>query len=183
MHSACSKNWINVWGFTLYHVEGQLKLLKFQHWHFSWLQQFNFRFWRNTVMRQKSGAWVISHLLPAACSLSHISYAYFKWVAMLDRFFWQRAYIGITRSCIRWYVRKKFLTWADSLTYMGKGWRNNISLSMENFVKLGYFESKKVHQQIKLSLKYVWFIAESKVYFTFWWNHWVCQIKHVFCYK
>ena len=37
MHSACSKHWINVLRFTLYHVEGRLKLLKFQHWQFSWL--------------------------------------------------------------------------------------------------------------------------------------------------
>ena len=30
---------------------------------------------------------------------------------MWDRFFRQRAYIGITRSRMRWYLRKKFLTW------------------------------------------------------------------------
>ena len=30
---------------------------------------------------------------------------------MWDRFFRQRAYIGITRSVMRWYVRKKYLTW------------------------------------------------------------------------
>ena len=29
---------------------------------------------------------------------------------MWDRFFRQRAYIGITRSCMRWYVRKNYLT-------------------------------------------------------------------------
>ena len=29
------------------------------------------------------------------------------WAAMWDRFFRQRAYIGITRSHMRWYVRKK----------------------------------------------------------------------------
>ena len=40
-------------------------------------------------------------------SLSRISYAYLTWVAMWGRFFLQRAYIGITRSCMRWYVRKK----------------------------------------------------------------------------
>ena len=70
-------------------------------------QQFNFRFWRNTVMHQK----LISRLLPAACGLSRISYAYLTWVAMWDRFFRQRAFIGITRSCMHWYVRKNYLTW------------------------------------------------------------------------
>ena len=53
------------------------------------------------------------YLTLAACGLSRISYAYFTWVAMSDRvfrFFRQRAYIGITRSRMRWYVRKKFLT-------------------------------------------------------------------------
>ena len=29
---------------------------------------------------------------------------------MWDRFLRQRAYIGITRSCMRWYVRKDFLS-------------------------------------------------------------------------
>ena len=45
-----------------------------------------------------------------ACGLSRISYAYLTWVAMWDRFFRQPAYIGITRSCMRWYVRKNYLT-------------------------------------------------------------------------
>ena len=40
------------------------------------------------------------------CGLSRISYAYLTWVAMWDKFYRQRAYIGITRSCMRWYVRK-----------------------------------------------------------------------------
>ena len=38
-----------------------------------------------------------------------ISYAYLTSVAMWDRFFQQRAYIGITRSCMRWYVRMNHL--------------------------------------------------------------------------
>ena len=42
--------------------------------------------------------------------LSRISYAYLTWVAMWDRFFRQRAYMGITRSRMRWYVRKDFLS-------------------------------------------------------------------------
>ena len=42
--------------------------------------------------------------------LSRISYAYLTWVAMWDRFFRRRAYIGITRSCMPWYVRKDFLS-------------------------------------------------------------------------
>ena len=42
----------------------------------------------------------------AACGLSRISYAYLTWVAIWDRFFRQRANIGITRSRMRWYVRK-----------------------------------------------------------------------------
>ena len=33
---------------------------------------------------------------------------------MWDRFFQQRANIGITRSCMRWYVRKKYLTWVKT---------------------------------------------------------------------
>ena len=37
-------------------------------------------------------------------------YAYLTWVAMWDRFFRQQAYIGITRSRMRWYVRKRNLT-------------------------------------------------------------------------
>ena len=45
---------------------------------------------------------------PAACGLYRISYDYLTWVAMWDRYFRQRAYIGITRSCMRWYVRKTF---------------------------------------------------------------------------
>ena len=44
---------------------------------------------------------------------------------MWDRIFRHQAYIGITRSCMRWYVRKKFLTCADSLSYMGKGGRKD----------------------------------------------------------
>ena len=39
--------------------------------------------------------WLILYKLP----LSHMG-------SMCDRFFRQRAYIGITRSCMRWYVRK-----------------------------------------------------------------------------
>ena len=35
-------------------------------------------------------------------------------VAMWDRFFRQRAYIGITRSRMRWYVRKNYLTWVKT---------------------------------------------------------------------
>ena len=46
--------------------------------------------------------------------LSRISYAYLTWVAMWDRCFQQRAYIGITRSWMRWYVRKKYLTWVKT---------------------------------------------------------------------
>ena len=41
--------------------------------------------------------------------LSHISYAYLTWVAMWDRYLRQQANIGITRSCMRWYVRNFFL--------------------------------------------------------------------------
>ena len=44
MHSACSKHWINCLRFTLYHVEGRLKLQKFQHWHFSWLSTIQLSF-------------------------------------------------------------------------------------------------------------------------------------------
>ena len=33
---------------------------------------------------------------------------------MWDRFFRQRVYIGITRSRMRWYVRKKYLTWVKT---------------------------------------------------------------------
>ena len=40
------------------------------------------------------------------CGLSRISCAYLTWVAMWDRFLRQQAYIGITRSRMRWYVRK-----------------------------------------------------------------------------
>ena len=40
------------------------------------------------------------------CDLSRYSYAYLTWVAMWERFFQQRANIGITRSCMRWFVRK-----------------------------------------------------------------------------
>ena len=46
--------------------------------------------------------------------LSHISYAYLTWVAMWDRFFRQRATIGLTRSCMHWYVRKNYLTWVKT---------------------------------------------------------------------
>ena len=38
--------------------------------------------------------------------LSHISYAYLTSVAMWDKYFRQQANIGITQSCMRWYVRK-----------------------------------------------------------------------------
>ena len=50
---------------------------------------------------------VSTPMQPATCGLSRISYAYLTWVAMWDRFFRQRAYIGITRSRMPWYVRKK----------------------------------------------------------------------------
>ena len=33
---------------------------------------------------------------------------------MWDRFFRQRAYIGTTRSRMRWYVRKNYLKWVPS---------------------------------------------------------------------
>ena len=61
MHSACSKHWINVLRFTTYHVEGRLKITEISTLvdNFPGCQQFNFRFRRNTVMRQK----VISHYL------------------------------------------------------------------------------------------------------------------------
>ena len=39
---------------------------------------------------------------------------YITWAAMWDRFFRQRANIGITRSCMRWYVRKNYLTWVKT---------------------------------------------------------------------
>ena len=54
-------------------------------------------------MRQKC---YITLATGRACGLSRISYAYLTWVAMWDIFFRQRAYIGITQSCMRWYVRK-----------------------------------------------------------------------------
>ena len=46
----------------------------------------------------------------ASCGLSHISYVYLRWEAMWGRLFRQRANIGTTRSCLRWYVRKRYLT-------------------------------------------------------------------------
>ena len=51
---------------TLYHIESQLKLLKFL--------TVNIR--RNTVMRQKCHVWIILHQQPAACGLFRISYTY-----------------------------------------------------------------------------------------------------------
>ena len=53
----------------------------------------------------------LSRISDRPCGLSRISYAYLTWVAMWDRFFRQRANIGVTRSCMRWYVRKDCLTW------------------------------------------------------------------------
>ena len=50
------------------------------------------------------------------CGLSRISYAYLTRVAMWDMFFFrQRANKGITRSCMHWYVRKKYLTWVKTM--------------------------------------------------------------------
>ena len=41
------------------------------------------------------------------------------WVAMWDRFFRQRAYIGITRSRMRWYVRKFYTNlWETAAHYV-----------------------------------------------------------------
>ena len=66
--------------FTLYYVEGRLKLLKFQHWKFFWLsQQFNFRFakeYRQSPKMSRVGylalatgrVWIISYKL----RLSHM---------------------------------------------------------------------------------------------------------------
>ena len=48
------------------------------------------------------------------CGLSRIIYAYLTWVAMWDRFCQQQANIGITQSCMRWYVRKNYLTWVKT---------------------------------------------------------------------
>ena len=96
--------------FILYHVEGRLKLLKFQHWNFSWLSTFRLSFSKEYSRAPKCCIWVISDKQPAACGLSHISCAYLTWVAMWDRFFQHRANIGITGSCMLWYVRKNNLT-------------------------------------------------------------------------
>ena len=41
-------------------------------------------------------------------------FIYLTWVAMWDRFFQQPAYIEITRSRMRWYVRKNYLTWVKT---------------------------------------------------------------------
>ena len=62
-------------------------------------------------MRQKC---YLTLATAVACGLSRISYAYLTWVAIWDRFFRQRAYTGITRSRMRWYVRKKYLTWVKT---------------------------------------------------------------------
>ena len=53
-------------------------------------------------------------LVPTSCGLSRIGYAYLTWVAMRDRFFRQRDYIGITQSCMHWYVKKNCLTWVKT---------------------------------------------------------------------
>ena len=50
-------------------------------------------------MRQKS------YLTLATGACDNDRYAYLIWVVMWDRFFRQRTYIGITRSCMHWYVR------------------------------------------------------------------------------
>ena len=54
---------------------------------------------------------------------------------MWDRFLWQPAYIGVTRSCMRWYVRKKYLTWVKTaetrnLDLVCKKWRGT---NLEHF--------------------------------------------------
>ena len=72
-------------------------------------------------MRQKSyltlatgRVWLISYQL----RLSH----------MWDRFFRQRAYKGITRSCMRWYVRKNYLTWVKTTEILIWCARNNMEI-------------------------------------------------------
>ena len=85
-------------------MKADLNCWKFNIAFFPDWQQFNFHFRRNTVMRQKC------YLVLATdwCVLSRISYDYLTLVAMWDRFFRQQAYIGITWSCMHWYVRKKY---------------------------------------------------------------------------
>ena len=106
MQSACSNHWINVLPFTLYHVEGRLKLLKFQH---------------STFIFEG----IQSCAKNVVCGLSRISnrrrVAYLLLVTLLfdigsdvGQIFQQRANIGITRSCMRWYVRKNYLTWVKT---------------------------------------------------------------------
>ena len=66
-------------------------------------------------MRQICHMSFISHKQLAVCGLSRISYTYLKWVAMSDKYFRQRANIGITQSCMHWYVKKNFLTWVKTM--------------------------------------------------------------------
>ena len=52
-----------------------------------------------------------------ACCISNnprLAYLVLGTVAMCDSFFQQRANIGIIRSCMRWYVRKNYLTWVKT---------------------------------------------------------------------
>ena len=48
------------------------------------------------------------------CLSRNYVYAYLTRMAMWDRLSQQRAYIGITRSCMRWYVRNNFLIWVKT---------------------------------------------------------------------
>ena len=104
LNKGCKKKWAVL---LLNQVEGRLISLKIQH-RIVFLTDNNSTFVFERIQSCAKNA--ISHKQPAACGLSRISYAYLTWVAMWDRFFRQRAYIGITRSRMRWYVRKDFLT-------------------------------------------------------------------------
>ena len=109
MHSACSKHWIKVLSkmcsFTLKPSWRPTKIAENSTLIFFLTDNNQLSFSKEYSHTPKN---VISHWQPAACGLSRISYAYFTWVAMWDRFLRQGAYIGITRSCMRWYVRKIF---------------------------------------------------------------------------
>ena len=89
-----------------------------------------------------------------ACRLSrisnrpHVAYlvlvtAYLTWVAMWDRYFQQRASIGITRSCKHWYMRKNYLIlvktkeitiWCGRKDFLSQGKISDIPIQCKKFV-------------------------------------------------
>ena len=72
MHSVCSKNWINGLRFTLYHVEGRVKLLKFQYWQSSWLTTIQLSFLKEYSQALKMLR--LGYLALVACRIWLISY-------------------------------------------------------------------------------------------------------------